>query len=55
MTDINELMQEFWRASSDGTVGASFFEMRRLLEILEACFDPSKYGFILSVFATAVD
>ena len=39
MTDINELMQEFWRASSDGAVGASFFEMRRLLEILEACFD----------------
>ena len=35
MTDINELVQEFWRTSSDGDVGAPFFEMRRLYEILE--------------------
>ena len=55
MTDINDLVQEFcqWRTSRDGVVGASFFEMRRLLEILqeffdlEVCFD--------SIFATAVD
>ena len=35
MTDINDLVQEFWRASSDGAVGAALFEMRRLYEILE--------------------
>ena len=41
MEDINDLVQEFcqWRTSSDGVVGASFFEMRRLLEILQDCFD----------------
>ena len=38
MTDINDLVQEFWTASSDGTVGA-FFAMRRLHEILQKCFD----------------
>jgi hypothetical protein len=38
MTDIDDLVQEFWRTSSDGVVGAPFFAMRRLLEILEVCF-----------------
>ena len=37
MTDINDLVQDFWRSSSDGAVGGSFFEMRRFLEILQAC------------------
>ena len=49
MTDINDLVQGFCRTSSD--VGASFFAMRRLLEILqmifEVCFD------IISILATA--
>ena len=36
MTDINDLVQEFW-TSSDGAVGASFFAMRRLFEILDGC------------------
>ena len=35
MTDINDLVQEFWRTSSDADVGASFFAMRRLFEILQ--------------------
>ena len=35
LTDINDLVQEFWRTSSDGPVGESLFEMRRLHEILE--------------------
>ena len=39
MTDINDLVQEFWKTSSDGAVGASFFAMRRLFEILQRCFD----------------
>jgi hypothetical protein len=39
MTDINNLVQEFWRTSSDGAVEAPFFEMRRLLGILQKCFD----------------
>ena len=37
MTDINDLVQEFW-TSSYGAVEASFCAMRRLLEVLEGCF-----------------
>jgi hypothetical protein len=56
MTNINDLVQEFWTTSSDGAVGASFFAMRRLFEILQGCFDSSEVCFdIISVFATAVD
>ena len=39
MTDINDLVQELWRTSNDGGVGVPFFEMRRLFEILQKCFD----------------
>ena len=42
MTDIsNDLVQEFWRTSSDGDVEASFSAMHpsRLFEILQKCFD----------------
>ena len=39
MTDINNLLQEFWRTSSDGVVDVSFHAMRRLLEILQVCCD----------------
>ena len=42
MTDINDL-QEFWRTSSGGAVGASFSEMRRLHEILEDYLKVSLY------------
>ena len=38
MTDINDLLQDFW-TSSNGAVGTSFFAMRRLLGILKKCFD----------------
>jgi hypothetical protein len=38
MTDVNDLLQEFWRASSDGVVGAFHFAMLRLLQILQECF-----------------
>ena len=52
MTAIDDLVQEFWRTSSDGLVGASFFPMRRLLEILQRCFRSFKVCFdIISVFA----
>ena len=34
MTNINDLVREFWRTSSDGVLGASFFAMRRLFEVL---------------------
>ena len=55
MTDINDLVQEFWRTSSDGTVGASFFAMCRLLEILQGCFDLLEVRIdFISVFVTAV-
>ena len=56
MTDINDLVQEFWRTSSNGPVEASFLAMCRLFEILEGCFDILKVCFdIISVFATTVD
>ena len=56
MTDINNLVQEFWRTSSDGAVGASSFEMRCLLEILQKYLDILDVCFvIISVFAIAVD
>ena len=42
MTDINDLVQEFWRTSSDRAVGA-FFEMRRLYEVLEGYLKVSLY------------
>ena len=37
MTDINDLVQEFWRTSSDQDVGVSFYAMRRLFKILQGC------------------
>ena len=47
ITDIDDLVEEFRTTSSD--VGASFFAMRRLLDILQdildVCFD------IISIFA----
>ena len=48
MTDINDLVQEFWRTSCD-EAEASFFAMRRLLNILKVNVD------IISVFATTID
>ena len=39
MTDINDLVLEFWMTSGDGGVGGSTFAMRRLFEILHRCFD----------------
>ena len=53
VTNVNDLVQEFW-TSSNGAVasGASLIAMRRLYEVLleyyNVCFD-------ISVFATAVD
>ena len=43
MTDINDLVQEFWSTSNVGAIGASFFEMRRLHEILEEYLEVSLY------------
>ena len=39
MTDINDLVQEFWSASTDGTDRGSIFAMRLLHEILRRCFE----------------
>ena len=43
MTDINDLVQEFWRTSSDEDIGACFVEMRCLYEILKGCLRVSLY------------
>ena len=43
MTDIKDLVQEFWRTSSDAAVGASFFEMRLLYKILKGYLKVSLY------------
>ena len=45
MTDINDLVQEYWRTSSDGAVETFFSPMRRLFEILQECFIISKVCF----------
>ena len=37
-TDIHDLVEDFWMTSCDGAVRASFFAMRRLLEILQRFF-----------------
>ena len=50
MVDISDLVEEFWRTSSDADVGASLFAMRRLFAILQECFED-----VISVFVTAVD
>ena len=42
MTDINDLVQEFWRTLSDGAVRATFLAIGRLLKILQGCFDISE-------------
>ena len=56
MTDIDALVEEFWRTLTDGAVGVSFFKMRRLLEILKQCLNMSEVCFvIIPVFATAID
>ena len=49
MTDIDDLVQEFWRTSSD-VDGASFFAMRRLFEILQRCFKLLDGGLDIMVF-----
>ena len=53
MTDINDLVQEFWTSSSYGAVWASSFAMRRLLEIFANIFDflVSFDSIIFSIFA----
>ena len=43
MTDINDLVEEFWRTSNDGDVGASLFAMRRLHMILGDCLKVCLY------------
>ena len=54
MTDVNDLVEEFWRTLSYGVVGASFFAMRHLLKILQKCFDFLEVCFdIISASATA--
>ena len=45
MSDIDNLVQEFWRISSDNDVGASFFAMRRLRIILECYLEVCLYYF----------
>ena len=43
MKNINDLVEEF---SSDGAEGVPFSEMRRLLEILQACLDNFEVFFL---------
>jgi hypothetical protein len=45
MIDINDLMQEFWRTSTDGTDGESIFAMRCLHKILRRCLVVSRFIF----------
>jgi hypothetical protein len=53
MVDINDLVQEFWRTSSDGVDGTSLVTMRRLFEILHRCWEV-RFD-IISVFVTSIE
>ena len=57
MVYINDLVQEFWRTSSDEAIGAPFFAMRRLFEILQEYLEMcnTMCSLIVSVFVTPVD
>ena len=57
MVYINDLVQEFWRTSSDEAIGAPFFAMRRLFEILQEYLETcnTMCFLIVSVFVTPVD
>jgi hypothetical protein len=51
MADINDLVQDFWRTSSDGADGESYLSMRRLLHVLQECFHTLEVCFdFISVF-----
>ena len=44
MTDIHDLVQEFWRTSTDGADGESIIAMCRLNEILGQCLKVCFFG-----------
>ena len=50
MTDINDLVQEFWRVATNGTDGESIFAMLRLFEILQKYLKGFKVCFIYFCF-----
>ena len=52
MTNITDLLQEFWTPSNGAAVGTSFFAMRSgyLLEILQKCLDSLEVRLILFPF-----
>ena len=58
MTDINDLVGWFWITSRDGAIEAHFFAMRRLLRILQNCFNFNSLEVCfdnISFFTIAVD
>ena len=56
ITDINDLVQDFWSNSSDEAAGASFFAIRRLFTILQELSETVKVCInIIFVIGTAVD
>ena len=44
MTDIHDLVQEFWRTSTDGADKKSYIAIRRLHEILGRCLKVCFFG-----------
>ena len=57
MTDINDLVQEFWTSCNGAAIGTSFFAMRsscllgilqKCLDSLEVCFDTISFLRLLS-------
>ena len=51
MTELNDLVQELWRTSSDEADRTSLFAMHRLLGILGRCFNHSEVCFDFSTTA----
>ena len=50
MTDIHDLVQEFWRTSTDGADGESIFAMCRLHKILGRCLEVCFFWRLLSIY-----
>ena len=50
MTDVNDLVQEFWGTSNDGVDGAPFFAMLCLHDILQNALESVDVRFVYFLF-----
>ena len=55
MTDVNDLVQEFWGTSNDGVDGAPLFAMLCLHDILQNALESVDVRFVYFLFCGCVD